>query len=428
MKCRIEDVRSVEKKMYIEVSRETVDAEFENAYKELNKKVKLKGFRAGKVPRHVLESVYRQQVEHDILNKLLNDSYPKALEEANIKPVAKPVISEEQFKAGSDLKYTATVEVKPVIEVKDYLELEIEKEEPVVTEADVEKKIQEIRTIHAQLKTVDEERGLEKGDVAIIDYEGSVDGEPLEGSSGRNYHLEIGSGLFNPDFENQLIGLRKDAETEIKVTFSDNFANEKMAGKTVTFKVNVKDLKEKVLPELDDAFAADLGAGFKNLEDLRNRVKETMVENARKQAEASVRKQILDQLIEKHQFELPPSLVEAEIEDMLKQTRHNLERKGISAESMGISDEAIKTRFKEEAEKRVKGQLILEQIAEKENIRVEEKDIDEQFDKVAAQMNMGPEDAQRLRMNPNLMESLPDYVLPEKTLNYLIEHAKIKLN
>lgn len=426
MKCRVEDISAVRKKIYVEVPQEVIVEEIGKAYKALNKKVKIKGFRPGRVPREILERYHRKSVEMDVLERLLNDSYPKAVEETGLSPVAKPVIGDEEFKTGADFKYTATVEVKPVIEVKGYLGLEIKKREEVVTEEDVEKRLDGIRHMHAHLKSIDDDRPIREGDVAVIDYKGFLDGQPAEGSDGQNYHLEVGSGLFNPDFEKQLIGLAKNAEREIKVTFSEDFANKKMAGKTITFKVTVKDIKGKVLPTLDDAFAVDLGAGFSKLEDLRNKVKETLMEARKKQSEADMREQVIDLLTEKSDFELPESLVEAEIEVMIRDARHNLERRGIAFESVGISNEDMRAKFRKEAEKRVRSSLILEEIAHKENLKVEQKDIDEDFDKVVRTFNLGPEDVKRLRANPNLMHSLPEHILPQKTLNYLIEHAEIK--
>ncbi len=427
VRCRVEDVSSVRKKMYVEIPGEVVTKEIENAYKELGRKASIKGFRPGKVPRKVLEQYYHQQVELDTLEKLLSDSYPKALEEVQLSPVARPVIADEEFKVGEALKYTATVDVRPRIEVADYLGLEIEKKDSGVSDDDVQAKMREIRNMHASIKALDDDRPVREGDVAVIDYEGSVDGKPVEGSKGTNYHLEVGSGLFNAEFEKQLIGLSKNAETEIEVTFSEGFANRSMAGKTMAFLVKVKDIKEKILPELNDAFAVDLGAGLKSLEELCEKVKEGMLEGRQKQAEADLRKQVIDQLIDRYDFELPESLVEAEIDAMVKEAHHNLERRGIPVESVGLSDKEMRDSFKPEAERRIRGELILEEIARKEDIRVEEEDIDEQFNKVAHKLNMDSDDAQRLRANSNLMQSLPDYILPEKTLNYLVKHAKLKL-
>ncbi len=427
MKCRVEDISAVRKKIYVEVSREVVVEETENAYRALNKKVRIKGFRPGKVPREILERYYRQNVEVDVLDKLLNDSYPKAVQEARLSPVARPVIDEEEFKLGEVLKYTATVEVKPVIEVKDYLELEIERKEAPVADQDVEKKLDEIRQMNAHFKSIDEDRPIREGDVAVIDYKGFLDGSPVEGSSGQSYHLEVGSGLFNPDFERQLIGLSKNAETEIKVTFSEDFANKTMAGKTMNFQVTVNDIKKKVVAALDDAFAVDLGADFTSLEDLRNKVKETLVEARKKQAEADMRNQLIDLLIAKCDFELPDSLLEEEIDAMVDDSRRKLARMGIPLDSTGISDKELRDKFRKEAGRRARGSLILEEIARRENLKIEEKDIDEEFDKVARTLNMRQEEAQRLRANPNLMRSLPDHILPQKTLDYLIEHAKIKI-
>ncbi|MFH1147800.1 MAG: trigger factor [Pseudomonadota bacterium] len=426
MKCTVEEISSVKKKMHVEVPHTMVAEEVDNAYKELGKKIRIKGFRQGRIPRNILERYYRQKVEMDVLEKLLNESYPKALEEAKLSPVSRPVVSDEEFKPGSDLKYTALVEVKPFIQVKDYLGLEIEREEGEVTDEDIGKKLDEIRYMHAHLKSIDGDRGIEKGDIAVIDYDGSSEGNSLEGSNAQNYHLEVGSGLFNPDFEKQLIGLSKNAETEIKVTFSEEFANKEMAGKTVTFKVAVKDIKERVLPEMDNAFAADLGAGFQTLDELRQKIKENLIESRAKQTLADMRKQILDQLAAKHQFELPESMVEAEIDAMIKEAQGRLEKRGIALESVGISNQDMRARFGAEAEKRVRSELILEEIARNENIKVEEKDIDEQFDKVARDLNMEPDDISNLRANPGFRHSLPGYILPEKTISFLLSHANIK--
>jgi trigger factor len=425
MKVTVEDISAVKKKLEIVIPQEKVSGDLDAAYNTLRKTAQIKGFRPGKAPRSILERLYKNQVEHEVASKLISDAYPKAIEEQRLEPVGVPAVEKGQLSSHTDFAFSMTLEVSPHIEPRAYLGMEIEKEELRVTEAMVEERLEQIRSAHAKLQTVEEDRPLKEGDIAVIKYQGYENGKPLNKIVSENFTILLGQNRFNADIERQLVGVKKGEEKSIEVTFPQEFGNPLVAGKTILFEVKVLDIKERVLPDLDDEFARDLGGDFQTLQDLKTKLKEQVTEEESRRIERNLNEQIQQKLIESHEFETPRSLVDLQTRKMMNNLENNLLQQGLNFESVGIVPESMAEKYQVQAEKQVKASLLLRSIAEKESIVVEEPELNEALEKIAKQMGQNTESIKEIYSDNNMMENLRGRLLEEKTLKFIVEGAKI---
>lgn len=425
MKIEIEEISPIEKKFTVTLPKELVTSELDSAYEDLRKKAKIKGFRQGKVPRGILERYYKRDVEGEVVIKLVNDSYFKMLEEKNITPVSQPIIDDKGLEKGKEFTYSAKVEVRPEIDVKGYIGIELEKGKLNISKEDIDKKLADLQRSNAQLREVDESRPIKFGDFAVIDYEGFLDAEAIDGEKVTDHLLEVGSGSFSPDFEEQLSGLKKGDERDIQITLPEEYNKKDLAGKEVTFKVKIKGIKEKILPELNDDFAKDLGE-FETLEKLKQKIRENSEKLDKIRIEANLRDQLLNKLVETNAFEVPPSLVNQHLQDKIKETHMRLALQGLSMEQVGISIDSIKESYKDQAEKEVKASFLLEEIAKKESIQVDEKYIEDKILEIAENSGHNIEAVRNHYKEDEARERLKTGLKTEKTLDFIIEKANIK--
>ena len=427
MRTNLEDITSVKKKLSVEIETEEVDRKFNKVYKELGKQVKIPGFRLGKVPRKILERHIGSQVTEDVVKDLINETLPGALEEVKTFPLGVPILEKETLKQGQDFKYSAIMEVRPQFEIENYLGLEVEKETCSVTEQDVQDQLAQIRNAHGTLTSIDSYRPIKKNDYVVLDYQGFEKGQPLEEIHASNFLLKVGGNDFHPKFEESLIGLKKDDEAEIKVEFESGYPHTKLAGKNVDFKIKIIDIKKMVLPELNDEFAQNLGADLKDLKDLNNKVRETILTQEEKRIDSELKRNLLKKVSDSVDFELPQTLVEAEIEQVVENVKQNLIRSGSNLEKTGLSEEKLRKDFRPASEKRVKNLLILGEIAKQEKLAVNEEDLNQGFKDLAASTGQDAETLRKYYQARNLMDALEEKLLEEKTLNYLVENAKISI-
>ncbi len=339
MKIEMEQVSSIRQKMTVVVPAERVDKEVDKAYSKLQKSVRLRGFRPGKAPRSVLQRYFKNQVEEDVISTLVQDSYLRALEEQKVSPVSQPVIEKGLLETGKDFSYTASFEIKPALAVQGYTGLALEKETVQVTDADIEEQLKKLQHTHATLKTV-EGRPAQAGDCALIDYEGTIEGKPLSKNPVTDYLIEISSDAFLPGFSENLIGLKPGDKKRFTLQMPEDSERADLAGKQIDFTVVVKEIKEKLVPPLDDEFARDLGA-YQDLADLKQKLRESLAAFKKQQAEDRLRDRIVTLLIEKNPFEVPPSLVELQIQRMLLNTRQRLAAQGVNVENFSQSAEKL---------------------------------------------------------------------------------------
>ncbi|MCP4669165.1 MAG: trigger factor [Deltaproteobacteria bacterium] len=427
MKTSLEEISPVKKKLSVEVEAREVDKKISESYREIGKRAKIPGFRPGKAPRKILENYYGAQVAEDVEKNLISETFPKAIKEAKTVPLGTPLLEKGALKQGRNFTYSAVMEVRPQFDVENHLGLRLEKEELAITDEDVQKQLERIREANGKLTSLDKDRPIRKDDYVVMDYEGFEEGRPLDGMKAANFLLKVGGGEFHPKFEASIIGLDKGSETDIHVAFEEDYHHSGLAGKKADFKVKITDVKEMALPELDDAFARNIGTEFKDMEDLRNKIRETLTAQEERRIDSDLKLRLLQKISENFDFELPQSLVESELNFAVENVKQNLLRSGSNLEKAGLSEEKLREEFRASAEKRVKDLLILGRVAEQEGIQVDEKDLTKGFKELAERTGQDMEALRKYYEARNLVDSLREKLLEEKTLNYLVEHAKISM-
>lgn len=421
MRFDVESIGEVKKRISVEIPAEDVASEIEAAYGRLKNQVKMDGFRKGKIPRSLLERYYKEQVEYDVTSKIINDSFNRALSEKAIFPVSEPEIEAESFTPGSPFKYTATVEIRPEIELTGYEGLRIEKGKVSVTDKMVEERVEALRRKNLTLNDVD--RPLQEGDTAIIDFEGFMDGVPFEGGKGEGAPLKIGGGRFIPGFEEQLVGMSNGEEREIGVKFPADYNHKEFAGKDATFKVKLKGVKEEILPSVDDEFAKDLGFG--TADELKSFVRKGMERDEEAKIKAGMKEDVMDLLIEGNSFEVPPSMVKKQKDYLMEDIKKKYGKSGIDIDKEIEKGGGLADDLEKRAMKQVKGALILMEIAKKEGLRVTDGELEERFNSMAAEAHVDVAALRGYYEKNKLMEAVRREILDDKIFDLVISKANV---
>jgi trigger factor len=411
----------------ITVDNDKFESTVTKAYNKNKGKFNIPGFRKGKAPKQIIESQYGKGVFYnDAIDMLFPEIYPTALDELNIDPIDRPDLDIEEISKDNGLVMVVNVEVKPEVNLGEYKGIEIAKPDYTVNEEEVNARLDEMRTRAARLVDI-EGRAIANGDTAVIDFEGFVDGVAFEGGKGEDYSLVIGSNTFIPGFEEQLIGKNKGEEVEVNVEFPAEYHAENLAGKPATFKVTVKNIQNKELPELNDEFAADT-TEFNTLEELKKDVRVKVEEEAKNRAEAEMRNSLVEKISEATELEVPNAMVETQIDNMLMELNYQLQYQGLQLEQLlqmtGRSIEELRNEKREEATKLVKSSLILEAIAKAENVEVSEEEVEAEVAKMAEMYNMELEKI-KSAMRPSDLEDIKGQLKIRKTINLLVDSAKL---
>ena len=331
----------------------------------------MKGFRPGKVPRSMVEKFYGPQIEDEVIRNLVSRNYPEALKESQLVPIAMPLLDQPALDPDGPFTFQATIELKPEVVLSDYKGLSLTRAAVAVTDEDVENRLHLIQRSHGELSTLKADRPLQSGDFAVIDYNSWMDDRPVPEGSAVNYDLEVGSGYFNADFEKELPGLKKGETKEFEIQFPETHGNALLAGKMIKYRVTLKEIKERILPELNDDFAKGLQEGlFNSLEDLKTKIREDLENMEKQRAEAKLNEDLLDQLISKADFEIPDGLVDEELESMAARLEQDMTRRGMTWPQSEADRNRIRENMKPAAQKRVRRGLILEKIAALESLEV----------------------------------------------------------
>ena len=411
----------------ITVDNDKFEGAVTKAYNKNKGKFNIPGFRKGKAPKQIIESQYGKGVFYnDAIDMLFPEIYPTALDELSIDPIDRPDLDIEEISKDNGLVMVVNVEVKPDVNLGEYKGIEIAKPDYTVNEDEVKLRLEEMRNKASRLVDV-EGRAIESGDTAVIDFEGFVDGVAFEGGKGEDYSLVIGSNTFIPGFEEQLIGKNKGEEVEVNVEFPAEYHAENLAGKPATFKVTVKNVQKKELPELNDEFAADT-TEFNTLEELKKDLKAKVEEEAKHRADAEMRNSLVEKISEGTELEVPTAMVETQIDNMLMELNYQLQYQGLQLEQLlqmtGRSIEELRNEKREEATKLVKSSLVLEAIAKAENVEVSEADVDAEVEKMAKMYNMELEKI-KSAMRPTDLEDIKDQLKIRKTIDLLVDSAKL---
>ncbi|RCW41841.1 MULTISPECIES: trigger factor [unclassified Halanaerobium] len=409
----------------VEIEEEKVEEALEKAYRKVVKDISIPGFRKGKAPRKVVEKRFGEEVLHkDALDILIPQGYSKALEEAGIEPIAQPEIEDFYIAAGEPATFKAVVEVKPDVKLGKYKNLGIEKEDSEVKDEEIETRLQNMLDQHSQLVNSDKEE-LEEGDFAIIDFTGYVDGEKFPGGSAEEYTLEIGSGSFIPGFEEQLVGLKVGEERNIEVTFPEGYQAEDLAGKEAVFEVKLKEIKIKETPELDDEFALE-ASKFETLDEWKNNLRSEMQEQKETAAENSFREKLIKKASENAEVNVSDTLVEEQLDQMFENLSHSISQQGLDVEDylnyIGMDEKEWREQNKETAKERAKELLVLEAIAEKENIEVSEEEIDKEIKEIAEANDQDFEKVKGILKIQGQLSILKEDIIRKKTIDFLVEN------
>ena len=424
MNVKIEDLSSVKKKLSFEVPAEKVDEEIRKAYQKIAKKAKVKGFRPGKIPQSILEQHYAPQMEEQVLSRLINDSYFKALVEHRIPALADPEILESSsLEKGQPFSYEAHVEVKPELEVKDYTGLTLQKEKFVFDEKVIDDRLEEMRASRAQQVVASRDKAA-KGDFVTIDFAGTIDGSAFDGGQAEDYQLELGSGSFIPGFEEQLEGMEREEEKDVQVTFPENYGNKELAGKDAVFHVKLKEIKEKELPALDDEFAK--GFGLESLAELREKLTESYQTQETNRVDGDLRERLVNALIERNPLEVPETMVGSQLDYMLGNVRRRMESQGMSMEMLGMNEENFRQMYRDTAVSQVQGSLLLEAVGRQEEIKVEEGEIDGKLEEIARMANAPLEAVKKYYAGEEARGGLVAQITEEKVVQFLLDKATIE--
>ena len=397
------------------------------AYNKTKGKYNIPGFRKGKAPKVVIETQYGKGVFYnDAIDMLFQEIYPQAIKELNIDPIDRPDLDIEEISKDNGLVMVVNVEVKPEFELGAYKGIEISKVDNTVSEEEVELSLNEMVNKNARLISV-EGKALENGDTAVIDFEGFENGVAFEGGKGENYNLVIGSNTFIPGFEDQLVGKKAGEEVEVNVTFPETYHAENLAGKPVVFNVKVNDVKVKEVPALDDEFAKDT-TEFETLAELRADVKAKLEEQAKNAADAEMRNALVEKVSANTEVEVPEAMIQHQIDNMLMELNYQLQYQGLNLQQLlemtGRGVEELREERRADAERLVKSSLILEAIAEKENVEVNEADVDAELEKMAAMYNMEVEKI-KSSLRETDIEDIKGQIKIRKTIDLLVENATI---
>ncbi len=412
----------------ITVSAEEVAKGFKQAVQKIANSANIPGFRKGKAPRNIIEMHYgKDAVKQEAFEILANKAYTAALDEQKLIPVEDPKVEESVFEEGKDMELTVKVTLKPEPELGDYKGLHVDKEEPVVSDDDVNAQLEGLRNRHAKMVVAEDGAVIEKGDFAIIDFAGTVDGEPFSGGEGKGYPLEVGSNSFIPGFEDQLVGLSKGDSTDVEVTFPEEYFVKELAGKEAVFKVNVQDVKRKELPELNDEYVA-ANSEFKTVEELRADYRARMEKAAAENAKITYERALVDAAVNNAKFTVPPIMIEDRISQMVEEMKLSLESRKMSLDMYmqytGLTMEQLRENQRAAAEENVKTDLVLDAIAKAEGIQVDMADVDAEIGSIANQHGASVDEVKSIIKNNGTMGLLLANILRRKAARVVIDTAK----
>ena len=412
-------------KLVIEASAEEFEAGLNAAYNKNKNKISVPGFRKGKAPRKMIEQLYGSHIFfEDAANEIIPDAYADAAKESGLDIVSQPKVSIEQLEAGKPFIFAAEVAVRPEVELGEYKGVEVTKADAEVTDADVEEELKKVQDQNSRTVSV-EDRAVKDGDMTVIDFEGFIDGEAFDGGKGENYPLTIGSHSFIDTFEEQMIGMNIGEEKELNVTFPEDYHAENLKGKPATFKVTVKEIKEKQLPELDDDFAQDV-SDFDTLAEYKDDLKKKIAERKESEAKAKKESEAIEKVVEAAKMDIPQAMIDTQVNRMLEDFAMRLQQQGLSVEQYfqytGMTADKIMEEMKPEAVKRIKNSLVLEAVAKAENIEVSEEEFEAELQKMADMYKMEIEKIKEFMQDAEAKQMKDDIAI-QKAVELIVSSA-----
>lgn len=427
MQVTVEDLNTVKKILHIEIPEERVVRELDEAYKNLKKTAKIKGFRPGKTPRSVLERMFKKDVHADVSSRLIQDSFVDAIKETELKMVGNPKVDPPELDVKGPYKYNATVEISPEIKEIDFKELTLKKTLYKIGDEEIDTQLKMFQKSLAQQKTVEEDRPIQQGDFALIDYEGFKDEKSYaETQKTENFTMKIGEGHVLKEFDNGIIGMKPGEIRDVKVTFPKDYFNTKLADLEITFKVKLNEIRKEVLPEIDDELAKNLGK-YETLDELKKIITENLQQGYKKRVEHELNEQIFEALIKKSDFEVPDSMVEYELEGIVAEAEQSFAYRNVSMEDMGITREGIAEKYRDTAVKQVKRHLILSKLIEQEKLTLSDEDLENGFKDMAENFKQPIEEIKNYyKQNKDKIEFFKHTLLEKQAIGLIIDNSKIE--
>jgi len=423
VQSRLESLSPVVKKLSVELEPAKVSEALELAFRTLSRQVKMKGYRQGYVPRRL---VYGDDVKRDVAQRLVERSIGEAMSEHSLKPVAPPRVENGDVKPGEPFKYVATVEVKPVVDPQNYAGLSIPSAAVTIEDAQIDEELQRMREGMAQLVPVEGREVAELNDIAVVDSEGFVEGAPLKGSKREGSNLEVAAGTLLEGKSDVLVGARIGETRDAAVSFPNDFSQADLRGKEASFKITLRGLKKRELPALDDAFAQDLGGEAKTVDDLKKTLRADLEKTKKDTAEQEQRTKILEALVERNPVEAPPALVERNVDAMLQGMMEGFGRRGMDLSQLGVNLDRIRQDLRSRAQLEVKGYLLLDAIADKEGLKVEDADFETHFEKMSKELQQPLEKIKTAyKRSHEAHEGLTARIRQDKALAFLLGKANL---
>lgn len=412
-------------KLVIEADADEFEAGLNTAYNKNKNKINVPGFRKGKAPRKMIEKLYGAEIFfEEAANSIIPDAYSKAAKESELDIVSQPKISVVQLESGKPFVFEAEVAVRPEVELGTYKGVEVSKADTEVTDADIEEELKKVQDQNSRTVSI-EDRAVKDGDMTVIDFEGFVDGVAFDGGKGENYPLTIGSHSFIDNFEDQIIGMNIGDEKEINVTFPEDYHAENLKGKPATFKVSVKEIKEKQLPELDDDFAQDV-SDFDTLAEYKEDLKKKIAERKEADAKSKKESEVLAKVVEASNMDIPQAMIDTQVNRMVEDFAMRLQQQGLSVEQYfqytGLTPDKIMEDMKPEAVKRIKNSLVLEAIAKAENIEVSDEEFEEELKKMADMYKMEVEKIKEFMQDAEAKQMRDDIAI-QKAVDLIVSSA-----
>jgi len=427
MQVTVEDISSVKKTLHVEIPREEVVREIDKAYEENKKNAKIKGFRPGKAPRSVLEKMFKKDVLADVSSRLIQISFIDAVKEKDLRVVGRPKLDPPELDLSQPYKYAATVEVTPLIADLDLKGMKLKRTTYQVSEPEVDAQLKMLQKNLARLQKIADSRPVREDDHVLIDFAGFKDGKPFADTpKTENFTLRVGAGTVLKEFDQQLIGMTAGETRDFPVTFPSDYGNKALAGQTLTFKVTLSEIREEILPEINDEFAKNAGR-FETLEDLQRGIMANLTQGYEKRVEQELSEQIFTGLLERSQFEVPEALVELELDGIIEEAERSFSYRNKSLQDAGLSREVIAEKYRDTALKQVKRHLILSKIIDQEKLELSENELNEAIQKMAESFQQPVAEIQRYyRENPEKLDYYKHALLEKKAVKLVLDGSTIE--
>ena len=427
MQVSVEDINSVKKTLHIEIPEETVVKELDKAYDKLKKKAKVKGFRPGKVPRSVVVRLFKKDVHADVTSSLIQSSFMDALKETDLKIIGTPNVDPPQLEAAGPYRYDATVEISPELEDIEYHDLVLKRTNYRVLDEEIEAQLKMLQKNMAQHQKIAEDRSAQKDDFVLIDFEGFKEGRPFaETAKTENFNMKIGQGPVIKEFDDQLIGMRPNDKKEFEVKFPQDYFNKKLANLDILFQVTLHEIREEVLPEIDDVLAKKAGQ-YESLDDLKKAISDNMEQGYNKRVEQELHEQIYQELISKSDFEVPDVMVDMELEGIVEEAERSFAHQNISMEDIGLTRESIAEKYRDTAVRQVKRHLLLGKMIDQESLTISDDELEDGLKAMADSFNQPLEQIKNYYdQNKDKIEYFKHTLLEKKAIKLIIDSSKIE--